>query len=399
MRVENGVIRKYFDGFRGARRERHLRQRRRAAPQVLSRRSARLVDDWSPTAAPRWCTGRPTTPYGRDIVSPPPGPFTPKYQFNFKEKEGDGSGFYDYGARLYNPATGRWLSPDSIVDDGPNRYTYVRNNPVLLTDLTGHQGCDGPAGTCPPPPAPATQPAAQIPDFSVPVPNLFEKVPAGLFSTQETNAMSTQTRELQGNVTNAYNFLGGYFGTLKYDTIDSFHMSNAWNVVSTMQVPGSPLQQAAASNSENAARYPIGGIQWGGVRTNSAANGSPSPRVALGTMLDTSGFSLHGITVQPGIYVGPFFNGTNLSAGGKAGVTASVDTAFFHFMYTSVEAYSTAAVNVNNARTTETTTGFRTENHFAATYDHAFKSGRHLTMQALGEPGQRNYVGAVQLRW
>ena len=74
-------------------------------------------------------------PYGADrFVS---GSFTPRYQFNFKEKET--TGFYDYGARLYNPATGRWLSPDTVSADGLNRYAYVRNNPLRYTDPTGHQ--------------------------------------------------------------------------------------------------------------------------------------------------------------------------------------------------------------------------------------------------------------------
>jgi RHS repeat-associated protein len=82
------------------------------------------------------------TPYGLDIVTPAPGPFSPKYQFNFKEKETDGTddgiAFYDYGARMYNPATGRWLSADTSTTDGPNRYSYVMNNPLGHTDPTGH---------------------------------------------------------------------------------------------------------------------------------------------------------------------------------------------------------------------------------------------------------------------
>jgi RHS repeat-associated protein len=75
-------------------------------------------------------------PYGEDRAVNPNN-FDPKYQFNFKEKEA--SGFYDYGARLYNPATGRWLSADTSTDDGLNRYAYVRNNPLLYVDPTGHQ--------------------------------------------------------------------------------------------------------------------------------------------------------------------------------------------------------------------------------------------------------------------
>src|SRR5262249_6467811 len=54
----------------------------------------------------------------------------------FKEK--DAAGLYDYGARLYNPATGRWLSADASSKDGLNRYAYVRNNPLAYIDSTGH---------------------------------------------------------------------------------------------------------------------------------------------------------------------------------------------------------------------------------------------------------------------
>src|SRR5262249_13020255 len=58
-------------------------------------------------------------------------------QFSGKEKEQDGTGLYDFGARLYNPATGRWLSPDS-VRQGNNPYTYALNNPVKNVDPDGH---------------------------------------------------------------------------------------------------------------------------------------------------------------------------------------------------------------------------------------------------------------------
>jgi RHS repeat-associated protein len=51
-------------------------------------------------------------------------------------------------ARIYDPAIGRFLAPDSIVPDPEdsqsyNRYTYVRNRPLSATDPTGHTDWEG----------------------------------------------------------------------------------------------------------------------------------------------------------------------------------------------------------------------------------------------------------------
>ncbi len=53
------------------------------------------------------------------------------------------TGLYFYQARYYNPALGRFISPDSIVPEpgnpqSLNRYSYVTNNPLRYTDPTGH---------------------------------------------------------------------------------------------------------------------------------------------------------------------------------------------------------------------------------------------------------------------
>jgi len=52
-------------------------------------------------------------------------------------------GIYNYGARYYDPAIGKFISADSIVSSATdaqayNRYAYVRNNPVIYTDPSGH---------------------------------------------------------------------------------------------------------------------------------------------------------------------------------------------------------------------------------------------------------------------
>jgi RHS repeat-associated protein len=55
-----------------------------------------------------------------------------------------GLGLYFYGARLYDPALGRWVQPDTIVPlqsqgvQAWDRFAYVNNNPVRYTDPTGH---------------------------------------------------------------------------------------------------------------------------------------------------------------------------------------------------------------------------------------------------------------------
>ena len=58
------------------------------------------------------------------------------------------TGLAYYGARYYDPAVGRFISPDSIVPfalDGQsrNRYSYVRNNPIRRIDPSGNVDCDG----------------------------------------------------------------------------------------------------------------------------------------------------------------------------------------------------------------------------------------------------------------
>lgn len=71
-------------------------------------------------------------------------PVTEVSNYNFTDQELDPeTGLYNYGARFYDPMTGRFISPDSIVQDFSdpqtlNRYSYCRNNPLIYTDPTGH---------------------------------------------------------------------------------------------------------------------------------------------------------------------------------------------------------------------------------------------------------------------
>ncbi len=75
--------------------------------------------------------------------------------YDYTGQKLDGTGFYQMGARWYDPYLDQWLQPDAIVPDPTdpqslNRYSYVLNNPLRCTDPSGHDvGCPGEdAGEC-----------------------------------------------------------------------------------------------------------------------------------------------------------------------------------------------------------------------------------------------------------
>jgi len=129
MRIENGQVRKFFSGFAERSPDGSLKFYHN---DHLG--SASLVTNQSGVFIRRQAY----MPFGEDrFVS---GSFLDaRYQFNFKEKE-VATGFYDYGARLYNPITGRFVSADTNLKNGLNRYSYVGNNPLRYIDPTGHAG-------------------------------------------------------------------------------------------------------------------------------------------------------------------------------------------------------------------------------------------------------------------
>ena len=79
-------------------------------------------------------------PYGRNRDQS--GTSVSDYKFTDQELD-TSTGLYNYDARLYDPVVGRFISADSIVPDiyNPqdlNRYSYVRDNPLLYIDPDGH---------------------------------------------------------------------------------------------------------------------------------------------------------------------------------------------------------------------------------------------------------------------
>jgi RHS repeat-associated protein len=66
-----------------------------------------------------------------------------KYLYTGKELDYE-SGLYYYGARYYDPEIGRFIQADALtggISDplSMNRYSYVRNNPMIFVDPTGNK--------------------------------------------------------------------------------------------------------------------------------------------------------------------------------------------------------------------------------------------------------------------
>ncbi len=71
---------------------------------------------------------------------------TYQYKFNGKEYQDElGLNFYDYGARNYDPAIGRWMNIDPMTENyySYSPYTYAANNPIYFLDPDGMKVVNG----------------------------------------------------------------------------------------------------------------------------------------------------------------------------------------------------------------------------------------------------------------
>jgi len=92
-------------------------------------------------------------PYGNIVAMSGPMAQANPFRFSTKYFEAHWKLYY-YGYRYYSLLQGRWLSRDSIGEDGGfNLYTFVYNNPTLLVDLLGEYGNRVPPGDIQLPPS------------------------------------------------------------------------------------------------------------------------------------------------------------------------------------------------------------------------------------------------------
>ncbi len=134
--IQNEYV--YFDGRRIARRDGSGNVTYLFSDQICS---SRVITDSSGNV----CYDADFYPFGGERAYTTS--CAQNYKFTGQERDAE-SNLDNFIARFYSSAEGHFMSPDPLSGDigdpqSLNRYAYVRNNPLTLTDPTGMSPCDG----------------------------------------------------------------------------------------------------------------------------------------------------------------------------------------------------------------------------------------------------------------
>ncbi len=167
--------------------------------------------------------------------------------FGFTGQRKDGTGLVFMHARYYHPALGRWTQADTIApgvgSQGLNRYMYVRGNPVLYNDPSGHVD----PGTviiivglivvgltsCAPPPTPETianTPASTIePRFVSDIPISTEWIEAATLEWRDAHDVEAEAGEISAAGGGGIGGMGGQ--TMHLDNSQEISLGVAVNLI------------------------------------------------------------------------------------------------------------------------------------------------------------------------
>jgi RHS repeat-associated protein len=249
------------------------------------------------------------------------------------QRHDENSGFVLMGARYYDPAHARFLSPDTIVPNptftqAANRYTYVYGNPISWSDPTGHQSeCP----LCEPPDDPQGSSRGEWAQY----PYSYETIVTG---TRQLSAPPLLSSSLTSDQL--------------HQLVENQYWTNQYNPLSPQQKAALAAETAAeikataqekASWSEKA-KFHIGEFlglnNWARSGTGEDEYGntiSTDDRIALFTT-GTGKLALNAITVYEGVSM--------LAGGGEAGAVASIDTPYGSALQGTSEAALSARTEV-----------------------------------------------------
>ncbi|WP_169305702.1 DUF6443 domain-containing protein [Sphingobacterium alkalisoli] len=199
------------------------------------------------------------TPFGRrHTTGQLAGNPVNRYLYSNKELQ-DGTELYDYGARQYDPVTGRWGAIDPLADAyvGMTPYGFVGNDPINYLDPDGRKIDEASSGYW----------YQEYMSWRGAIGQAEEDL-AGLMERHESGeeGLSTPITTLKGVLAKAYQYIG-LLETLASSATTYTHASGGWSILMDEVVVdrGQNANSGATSYYEDPAFYVNGTLGFAGV--------------------------------------------------------------------------------------------------------------------------------------